>query len=150
MISTTKGITENSPISVDASDITKKPSARKPLHQFSDLFDAKQKTAARQKGAAKMKHKLTRKVIYFCYDIQNRKGYSKINEIVKQDIYYWILNIPHIVKSPIENDRLKVSINGKNEKKLRPRYSCKCLSENPQHNGKYNIRGWYKISTGQT
>ena len=67
---------------MDASDITKKPSARKPLHQFSDLFDAKQKTAARQIGAAKMKHKLTRKVIYSCYDIQNRKGYTKINEIV--------------------------------------------------------------------
>ena len=55
MILTTKGFTNNSPISVVVSGITKKPISRQSL--FSGLFHIKHKASVPQVGAANMKHK---------------------------------------------------------------------------------------------
>ena len=53
MVSTTAGFTDNSPISPGPSVKFKKPSARKSLHQFSEVLDVKNKTCVCRLGAAK-------------------------------------------------------------------------------------------------
>ena len=58
---------------------TKKPSSRRPLGKFYDLFDVKQRTAVHQLGDAYTKRKEIRKEKYLWYTIQKQKGYTKIN-----------------------------------------------------------------------
>ena len=60
-----------------ASGITKKPSKSKPLCQFYEIFDVKQKTSVWKLGAAKTNQKATGKGTYLWYDIQKRKGIKK-------------------------------------------------------------------------
>ena len=58
-------------MSLVASVVTKKPSARKLISQIFDLFDVKQKTAVRQLGADKINHKTIRKGNSLWSTIQN-------------------------------------------------------------------------------
>ena len=57
MVSTTEGFTDNSPIYPMSSTPAKKPSAIKSLCLFTNIFDVKNRSATRQVGAAKSKHK---------------------------------------------------------------------------------------------
>ena len=89
---------------------TKKPSERKPLHKVSDLFDVKEETDVHQLGAAKTKHKENSKGIHLWSNIKNRKGYTKINISVKQDLYGFILQHPQVLQSTQENNCVKLSV----------------------------------------
>ena len=71
MVPDTEGLTENSMMEVIMKGTTNKHSAK-----FSDLFDVKQKTAVRQLGSDKMKHKEIRKGFYSWSTIKNRKGHT--------------------------------------------------------------------------
>ena len=57
MVSTTEGFNYDSPISPMASTPVKKPSYGKSLCLFTNILNVKKKTATRQVGAAKSKHK---------------------------------------------------------------------------------------------
>ena len=57
MVFNPEGFTEKSPMSTGPSVNFKKPSARKSLRQFYEVFDAKQRTAVRRLSAAKSKLK---------------------------------------------------------------------------------------------
>ena len=48
MVSNTQGFTDNSPISPGPYVTTKNPSARKPLHKFTEVLNSKKKTAVHQ------------------------------------------------------------------------------------------------------
>ena len=51
-----------------------------------------------------------------------RKGHKKINEQVKKYPYNWIIQHPQVVKYPIYNDCLRVSIDGHSEPYLVPKF----------------------------
>ena len=59
MVCTTEGLIDNSPMPFRNSVLVNKPSARKPLHQFSELFDVIQKNSVYGLGASKSKQKST-------------------------------------------------------------------------------------------
>ena len=61
MVSIPDGFTVNSPMSHGLYATVKKSSARKPLHQFTELLCVKQKAAIRSLVAAKLKRKAIRK-----------------------------------------------------------------------------------------
>ena len=69
----------------------KKASSIKPLHQFSEVLDVKQKTDIHRLGAAKSKSIDIRTGHLQWYNIPRRKGYTKINARVKTDLYDCIL-----------------------------------------------------------
>ena len=127
MVWTTEGLTGKIPMSVVTPGINKKTTTRKPIHQFSELFDVKEKTTVLRLGFSKTKRKATRKGIYLWYTIQKRTWYIKINACLKQTMHDWILQHTHIVESPIANDCVKVSVDGKTENKLSLSYYCRCL-----------------------
>ena len=49
------------------------------------------------------------------------KGYSKINEQIKRNLYTWITRHPQVVQSPIYNDCLKVMFDDQTEPQLFPK-----------------------------
>ena len=51
-----------------------------------------------------------------------RKGNSKISEKIKKSLYIWIMHHQQVVQSPIENDCLKVKIDGYTELQLVPNF----------------------------
>ena len=53
MVSTSEGFTENRPLSPGPYVTVKNPSARKLLHQFTELLDVKNKTVVHRLGAVK-------------------------------------------------------------------------------------------------
>ena len=57
IVSTTEGFTNNSPISTMTSTTVNKPIAGKSLCLFTNILDAKKKTATHLVGASKSKHK---------------------------------------------------------------------------------------------
>ena len=71
--------------------ITNKPSTRKPLLGFSDLFYVKHRTSFHRLSGAHTKCKAIRKGNVLCYTIKNQKGYTKINTSVKQALYDCII-----------------------------------------------------------
>ena len=73
MVSNPEGFSNNSPIIVSASGTYKKPIEIKSLHQFSDLFDIKQKTDICQLGSDDMKHKTTQKSTSLWCTIKKKK-----------------------------------------------------------------------------
>ena len=58
MVSTTEGLTKNSPMDVGAPGTLKNPSARKLLSRFLELLDVTQKTDVLIFGASKTKFKV--------------------------------------------------------------------------------------------
>ena len=49
------------------------------------------------------------------------KGYSKINDQMKRNLYNWITRHPQVVQSPISNDSLKVIFDDQTEPQLVPK-----------------------------
>ena len=84
MVPTTEESTDNSPMSPGPSLNVKKPRARKLLHQFSALFDAKQKTALHRMGATKTKRKDILKCGMLWYIIHARRSHTKITTSVNK------------------------------------------------------------------
>ena len=75
MVSNTEELTENSPITVGMSYITKNMSSRKPLGKISELLDVKQKTAVRRLCDPKSKCKSIRKGTLLWYKNKKWKDY---------------------------------------------------------------------------
>ena len=65
---------------------------------------------------AKAKRQAIKKVNSVCSNIAKRRGHTKINQNVREFLYRYILHHPRVVKYPIENGCLYVSIYGKSEK----------------------------------
>ena len=76
---------------IAALSTTKKYNAIKSIHQISELFNAKQKSAVHKLGYSQTKRKSTSKGNPFWSTIQQWKGDTKINARVKQYLYYWII-----------------------------------------------------------
>ena len=53
---------------------------------------------------------------------KKRKGYSKINEQIKRNLYTWITRHPQVVQSPISNDCLKVLLDNQTEPQIVPKF----------------------------
>ena len=87
MVLTPEGVTDYSPNVPMKSTPVKKPSARKSLCLFTNIFDVKKKTAKRRIGAAKSKHRAMKVVNILWTKKTKRKGYPKINEHIKRNIY---------------------------------------------------------------
>ena len=121
MVSTPGAFTDKSPISLTTSTPFKKPSARKSLCIFTNIFYVKKKTAYRRIGAAKYK----RKSIKYGNTPRalgiKRKGQSNIREEIKKSLYNCIIRHPEVVQSPIENDCLKFKMYGYTEPQLFPK-----------------------------
>ena len=49
------------------------------------------------------------------------KGYSKINEQIKRNLYTWITRHPQVVQSPICNDCIKAMLDDQKEPQLVPK-----------------------------
>ena len=61
------------------------------------------------------------KLVTSCGPIKNRKGYSKINEQIKRNLYTWITRHPQVFQSPISNNCLKVMFDYQTEPQLVPK-----------------------------
>ena len=83
------------------------------------------KTAYRQVGAAKSKHKAIEPGTTPWALKQKRKGNSKIYYHIKKSLYNWIMRHPQVVRSPIVNDFLKVKIDAHAEPQLVPIFLLK-------------------------
>ena len=121
MVSTPEGFTNNSPISLINPTPVKKPSAQKLLCMFTNILDVNKKNAYRRVGAVQSNRKEIKFVNTPWVLKQKRKGYSKIDEQIKNYPYNWIIHHPQVVQSPIVNDCLKVKIDGYTEPQLVPK-----------------------------
>ena len=122
MVSTPELCNNNSPMTPNQYDPTKKPSARKLLHQFWEKLDVKHKTAVRRLCAAKENFKANRTDNTLWSNISKRNVHTKINQNFKEALYNWILHHPQVVKSTIANNFLYVSFDGNSEKQLIPNF----------------------------
>ena len=100
----------------------KKPSARKSLCLFTTILDVKPKTAKRRFVAAKSKRKAMKVGNSLWTKKTKIKGYSKINEQIKRNLYAWITCHPQVLQSPISNDCLKVMLYYQTEPQLVPKH----------------------------
>ena len=121
MVSTPEGFTDNSPISPMISTPVKKPSARKSLCLFTNILDARKKTATCQFGYAKSKCKAIKYGTTPWALNTEQKVNSKINDQIKNYVYTLIIHHSQVVQSPIFNDCLKVNIDGHTEPQLVPK-----------------------------
>ena len=123
MVSTTDGVTYNSPNAPMTSTPVKKPSAGKSLCLFTNILDVKPKTAKNRFVAAKSKLRAIKVGNNLWKNKTKRKGHSKTNKNIKRNLYTWITRHPKVVQSPISNDCLKVMLDDQTEPQLVP----KCL-----------------------
>ena len=75
----------------------KKTSARKSLCLFTNTFDVKNKRAKRRIGTEESKRISMEVVNSLWTNRTKRKGYSKINEQIKHDLYAWITRHTQVV-----------------------------------------------------
>ena len=108
MFSTPEEITDYSPGLPVTQTIVNKPSTRKQLYLFTNIFDVKKITAIRRGVAAKSKRRANKAGCGLWTHKTKRKRHSKINEQIKRNIYTWITRHTQVVLSPISNDCLKV------------------------------------------
>ena len=80
MVSTIEEITDDSPSLPMTQTTVKKPSARKSLCLFTNIFDVKKKTAKRRVGAAKSKCRSMKVGNNQWTNKTKKKGHSKTNE----------------------------------------------------------------------
>ena len=121
MVSTPEEVTDDSPGLPMNQTTVKKPSARKSLCLFTNIFDVKKKTVKRGVGAAKTKRKPIKVGNILWTNITKLKGNSKINDQIRRNMYAWITPHPQNVKSPISNDFLKVMFDDQTEPQLVPK-----------------------------
>ena len=88
MVSTIQEFTYNSPIPPGPYVTSKKPSARKSLHQLSEVLDVKKKTDTLMLFSDKPNRKAILSGIMLWYSTPKRRGHTKINERVKK--YFFI------------------------------------------------------------
>ena len=112
--------------------IVKNCSARKSLRLSTEVWYVK-KTAVSRVGADKSKLKATRAGSMLWYSITNRKG-NKNNPQVKKYLYNWILQYPQVVQYPIDNDLLKVSIDGHSKPQLVPNFLLQVSAQELHNN----------------
>ena len=74
------------------------------------MFYVKHKTDIQRLGAAKTNTKAINKGAPFCSTIRKWECDTKINSVVKQSLNDCILQYPNVVKSPISNHCVKVSV----------------------------------------
>ena len=85
------------------------------------LIFRRETNATRQFGAAKSKRKTIKYRTKPWSLKQNRKQNSKIDERIKKSLYNWIMHHPQVVQSQIDNDCLKMKIDGHTETQLVPK-----------------------------
>ena len=107
ILSSTEGVIDDSPNLPMTSTPVKKPSARKSLPLFTNIFDVKPKTAKRCFMAAKSKRKSIKVGNRLWTKKTKRKGHSKIYEKIKRNLYTWITHHTQVVQSQISNGCLK-------------------------------------------
>ena len=90
----------------------KKPSAKKSLCLFTNILHVKNKTAIRQVGTAKSKHKVIKVGTTPLVLKPNLKVNSGINNKINKSLYNWIINHLQVLQSTIFGDCLKVNIYG--------------------------------------
>ena len=56
-----------------------------------------------------------------CSHIANRRGHKKLNQKVREYLYHCIIHHPQVLKSPIANSCLYVSIGGHSKIQLIPK-----------------------------
>ena len=96
---------------------TTNSSAGKPLLQFTYKLDIKHKTAVCISGAAKAKRKEIKKKICCGQTLKSEVVIKKTNRNFIEDLYHCIIHHPQVVKYPIANYCLQVSIAGKSKKR---------------------------------
>ena len=77
MVSTSEGLTDNIPLSPGPYVTVRNPSASKSLHQPSEVFYFKYKTAVYRSGGAKSRRKSIRAVSMLWYSIKNSREQTK-------------------------------------------------------------------------
>ena len=97
-----------------------KPSDRKSMCLFTNLFDVKKKTEKRRVGDSKYKCRAI-KVGNSLWNNEKRKYHSKINNQIKINLYAWISLNPQVFQSPIYNDYIKVMFDDQIEPQLVPK-----------------------------
>ena len=112
MVSTPEGFTDSNPIPHGPSVPVKQPNTSKSICQLSEILNVKPKTYVRRLCAPKSKRKETRSESMVWYSITNRLGHTKVNKRVNKALYNWILQLPQVVQSPIDNDYVRLSIDG--------------------------------------
>ena len=85
-----------------------KPSARKSVCLFTNIFYVKNRTANFRVRAEKSKHRSIKSGCGLCKNKTKCKWHSKINEQIKRKLYKWITCHPQVVQSQISNYCLKV------------------------------------------
>ena len=96
MVSTTEGVTDNSPNVPLTPTPVKKKSPRKSLCLFTNILDVKPKTAKRRIVAAKSKRRAMKVGTSQWTNKIKRKGHSKINGKIKRNMYSWITRHPQV------------------------------------------------------
>ena len=97
---------------------------------FTNVLYVKKKTAYRQVGAAKSKHKAI-KFRNTPWELKKkRKGHSGISEEINKSLYNCIMHHPQVVQSTIANDSLKVKFMVTLNHNFFQNCYCRCLSEN--------------------
>ena len=77
MVFTPDGVTDDSPNFTMTSTPVKKPSTRKSLCLFTNIFDVRNKTAKRRIGSAKLKHRFMKVGTILWTKKTKQKGHSK-------------------------------------------------------------------------
>ena len=101
--------------------IVKKPSDKKSLFIFSNSFDVKKKTAKRCVVAAESKRRSMKFGNILWTNKTKLKLNSKINDLIKFNIYSWITRHPQVLQSAISNNCLKVMIDYQTEPQVVPK-----------------------------
>ena len=100
----------------------KKPSDGKSLCLFITILDVKPKTAKHRIVAEESKRKAMKEGNSLWNNKTKRKGYSKINEQIKRNLYAWITRHPQVFQSPISNNCLRVMFDDQTEPQLVPKH----------------------------
>ena len=120
-MSTPEGVTDNSPNVPLTSTPVNKPRASKSLCLFTNILDVKPKTAKHRIVAEESKLRAMKVGTSHWTKKIKQKGYSKINEQIKRNMYTWITRLTQVVQSPISNDCLKVVLYDHTEPTLFPK-----------------------------
>ena len=90
---------------------------------FTNILYVNKKIAYRRFVAAQSKHKAIKYGNTPWSFKRNRKRHSQISEQTNKSLSNWIIHHSQVLKSPIENDCMKVKIDGYTE----PQLVSKCL-----------------------
>ena len=95
------------------------PNTRKSLRQFQKHWESNQIMLSA--GYELLNQSASQLHQALCCDKVYQKNSSiKVNECDKKDIYKWILQHPQVLKSPIANDGIKLSIDSQTVRQLVP------------------------------